>query len=254
MRERAIEKVAALFPIPLLLRARRGSSGDGWTSQLPMLSDHAAAGSAKLAAVAAIVVAGLGAGVSTQVGKRDAADRPARTAGRTLEARTVKSSTAPVSGTVAASRAASDSSVAGTRSRSGRATVGSGSIGSVGRQETTVHQGKAAPAGGSGSGSGRAVPNAVTDNAPAAPGGSAPSTPSTPSTPSAPNAEAPRLPSVQVPAVTLPQNSGEAPAPPVVVVPEATVDVQGTLDDTLSGAQQTVGDVGDAANGLLGGG
>src|SRR5829696_4673341 len=55
-RERAIEKVAALFPIPLLLRGRRGGSGDSWAAQLPLLSDHAAAGGAKLAAVAALVV------------------------------------------------------------------------------------------------------------------------------------------------------------------------------------------------------
>ena len=95
---RAIEKVASLFPIPLLLRGRRGSSGaDGWVNQLPAFSDHAAAGGAKLAAIAAIVVAGLGAGVGTQVvsdasdgraGERPAkaADRPASPAGATTPA------------------------------------------------------------------------------------------------------------------------------------------------------------------------
>ena len=57
---------------------------------------------------------------------------------------------------------------------------------------------------------------------------------------------------MQVPAVTLPQNGGEAAAP--VVLPETTVDVQQTVDDTVSGATQTVGDVGDTATGLLGGG
>src|SRR5215210_3435416 len=88
-RERAIEKVAALFPIPLLLRGRRGDSGESWTSQLPLLSDHAAAGGAKLAAVAALVVAGLGAGVSTQVGANDpAGDRPLPAAHRTVQPRT----------------------------------------------------------------------------------------------------------------------------------------------------------------------
>ena len=83
LRERAIEKVAALFPFPLLLRGRRGGSGDGWASQLPMLSDHAAAGGAKLAAVAAIVVAGLGAGVE-HPGRptRDRRGRPPGARGR----------------------------------------------------------------------------------------------------------------------------------------------------------------------------
>src|SRR5687768_4467114 len=80
LHERAMEKVAALFPIPLLLGRRRDGSGDAWSSQLPMLSDHAAAGGDKLAAVAASVVAGLGAGVGTQVVQRDdgSADRPAK--------------------------------------------------------------------------------------------------------------------------------------------------------------------------------
>src|SRR5215207_1425107 len=52
VRRRVVEKVAALFPFPLLMRGRRDGSGDGWASQLPVLSDHAAAGGAKLAAVA----------------------------------------------------------------------------------------------------------------------------------------------------------------------------------------------------------
>src|SRR5829696_2437941 len=117
-RERAIEKVAALFPIPLLLRGRRGGSGESWVSQMPLLSDHAAAGGAKLAAVAALVVAGLGAGVGTQVAQREdrAADRPARASERSAE-RTV-SRAAPVSGTVASSRSATDrASGSGSRSR-----------------------------------------------------------------------------------------------------------------------------------------
>src|SRR5215216_4833261 len=102
VRRRVVEKVAALFPFPLLLRARRDGSADSWSSQLPMMSDHAAAGGAKLAAVAALVVAGLGAGVGTQVAQREdrAADRPARASERTTE-RTVSSATAPLSGTVA---------------------------------------------------------------------------------------------------------------------------------------------------------
>src|SRR5919107_3359803 len=47
IRERAIEKVAALFPFPLLFRGRRGGAGDTLMTQLPAVSDHAAAGGAK---------------------------------------------------------------------------------------------------------------------------------------------------------------------------------------------------------------
>src|SRR5829696_10549016 len=71
LRERVAEKIAALFPFPLLLRTRRGGSGDALSGQLPVLSDHAAAGGAKLAAIAALLVAGLGAGVGTEIAQRD---------------------------------------------------------------------------------------------------------------------------------------------------------------------------------------
>src|SRR5688572_28680480 len=116
IRERAIEKVAALFPFPLLLRARKDGSGDGWSAQLPMLSDHAAAGGAKLAAVAALVVAGLGAGVGTQITQREdrAADRPARSSERTAPRPASSSVTGPISAGVAATRSASDRGVTGT--------------------------------------------------------------------------------------------------------------------------------------------
>src|SRR5215207_11643674 len=65
VRERIAEKVAALFPFPFPLRGRKGGgSGDGWVSQLPVVSDQAAAGTAKLAAAAVVLVAGLSAGVA----------------------------------------------------------------------------------------------------------------------------------------------------------------------------------------------
>src|SRR5688500_11162639 len=85
IRHRVAEKVAALFPFPFLLRGRRGggSSGAdaGWAAQLPVISDHAAAGGAKLAAAAALLVAGLGAGVSTDLGGlKPGGDAPAKLA------------------------------------------------------------------------------------------------------------------------------------------------------------------------------
>ena len=243
LRTRAAEKVAALFPFPLLLRGRRGGSGDSWSSQLPMLSDHAAAGGAKLAAVAAIVVAGLGAGVSTQVGRGGdrTADRPARAAER-MTPRAADSSTAPVSAAVAASRSASDRGSDLTSRSGGRIVSGGGRMDTVGRRQQATTPRKDASGG-----SGGALPGAVADKAPAAPGGSKPSTPSTPS---APTADAPstdvKLPTVQVPAVTVPLAGGDSTAP-AIQVPETTIDVQGTIEDVTSGATAPIEDVTDAA-------
>ena len=70
LRERAAAKVAALFPFPLLLRFRRGGGGGSrgdqtgasWVHQLPAISEQASAGGAKVAAAAALLVAGLGVG------------------------------------------------------------------------------------------------------------------------------------------------------------------------------------------------
>ncbi len=243
MRDRAIEKVAALFPIPLLLRARRGSSGDGWSSQLPVLSDHAAAGGAKLAAVAAIVVAGLGAGVSTQVGGREdrAADRPQRT-GERMTPRSAESATAHVAASVAASRSASDRGAQETVRSSAR-TQAAGGTGKPGRRQAST-QAPGSPQGGGNAGTGSPVPSAVTDKAPATPGASAPS---------APSAEAPstrlEAPSVELPAVTLPQRTVDTTAPtlPAVEVPQSLPDVQGTLDDAAAGVTAPIKNVTDAA-------
>jgi RNA polymerase sigma factor (sigma-70 family) len=79
LHRRAAGKIAALLPFPWLARFARGGrgpadeatasmAGSGWAAHLPMLSDQVGAGWGKLAAVAAVLVAGLGAGVGTQVG------------------------------------------------------------------------------------------------------------------------------------------------------------------------------------------
>jgi RNA polymerase sigma factor (sigma-70 family) len=86
-RRRVSTGAAALLPFPAFLRGRgRGAGGEaaaslasspigpGWIAQLPIVSDQLAHGWGKLAAVAAVLVAGVGAaGVGTQV----AADRGA---------------------------------------------------------------------------------------------------------------------------------------------------------------------------------
>src|SRR4051794_34162711 len=92
---RAADKVAALFPVPLLLRGRRGGSGDSWVNQLPVVSDHAAAGTAKLAAVAAVVVAGLGAGVGTRLAPSHPDQAPAARAAAAGGAQPAAPPTAP---------------------------------------------------------------------------------------------------------------------------------------------------------------
>ena len=127
LRRRAIEKVAALFPFPLLLRGRRGGSaaGEGWAGQLPLVSEQAAAGGAKLIAVAVVVVAGLGAGVGTQVitaaGDDGPAARPAKAAERAAP------QPGGGAGATASEPAGSDSSSgASERVRGGKQTQGDG--------------------------------------------------------------------------------------------------------------------------------
>ena len=90
-RTRIAEKIAGLLPLPAFLRLRRGgdeaaaTSGGGgnrWAAHLPMFADSLQSGWSKAAAgVAAILVAGAGAGVTTLAG------RQARRAGHGLPAR-----------------------------------------------------------------------------------------------------------------------------------------------------------------------
>ena len=244
LHERAMEKVAALFPLPLLLGRRRGGSGDAWTSQLPLLSDHAAAGGAKLAAVAAIVVAGLGAGVGTQVVQRDdgAADRPAKAIER-ITPRAVSSAVAPISAAVAASRSAHERGAAGdTRAATGHA---GDRIGTQTGQRTGTGTGARRDASGpadTGGGSGTpALPGEVQSSAPGTPG-----TPSAPDAPTAPQANTPRmqLPAVQLPTVTVPQGSVDTTAPslPSVDVAPTVESVTDTVQEVTSGVTQPVQD------------
>jgi RNA polymerase sigma factor (sigma-70 family) len=241
---RAAEKVAALFPIPLLVRFRREGTADGWTSQLPVVSDHAAAGGAKLAAVAALVVAGLGAGVGTQVVHRDApaADRPARVSERTSE-RSVSSAPAKVSAAAESSR---DRDRDGGRDRSSARRQG----GSSDRVATTKRrsgglaeggQGSAPAAQGGGTGA-PSSPGAVKDATSSVP--STPSSPST-STPSVPQDQAPspqlQLPQVQLPEVTIPQSGGGGGEP---ALPQ--VDLSPTVDSVGSTVQGVTDGVNEA--------
>src|SRR5215213_916997 len=72
-RTRLADKIAALLPLPAFLRLRRGGEevaaaggGDRWTTHVPMLADSLQSGWSKAAAgLAALVVAGAGAGLGT---------------------------------------------------------------------------------------------------------------------------------------------------------------------------------------------
>jgi len=243
---RAAEKVAALFPIPLLLRFRRGGTGENWSSQLPVISDHAAAGGAKLAAIAAVVLAGFGAGVGTQVAGREdrpAADRTARASERTSPA--TGSATTSLSSAVVASRAASDETSSTGRSRAGSGDRPTGARTVVSGTDSERRTATAPAQGHDTSGAGSALPQAVGDAAPDAPSTGTPSTPST---------ESPdtglQLPSSQLPAVTVPQRDVETTAPtlPSVEVDPAPVTepVSGPVEEVTSTVQEATQPVQDA--------
>src|SRR5947208_3640833 len=62
VRERVSTKIAGLLPFPFFFRIRRSGASEGWVGSLPVVSDHAGAGGTKLAALVALLIAGLGAG------------------------------------------------------------------------------------------------------------------------------------------------------------------------------------------------
>ena len=158
--KRAARKIAGLLPFPLFGRSR-GGDGPGWAAQLPMLSDQLSGGWGKLAAAAAVVVAGVGASsVGTHVaGSQPDRDRPvvqerAATAPQKAVATKAKqSASAPATGS---KRRGTESRPSNrTRARNDRRDPGTGS---------TV-SGATAPASGGGggqptSGTGGTVPSA----------------------------------------------------------------------------------------------
>ena len=252
LRQRAVEKVAALFPFPLLLRGRRdGGGGDGWASQLPVVSDHAAAGGAKLAAVAALVVAGLGAGVGTHVvpigpgSDSSSSARPAKPAIKVPATKPVHSA-APV-----VTRPSSNSERgAGRASKRSSSHVSKRSTASLG-----ASRGGAQTPAASGDGVGGTGVKAPSGGGGSVPTASVPSTGSTPSTPS--TGTAPKAPSVsvQLPAVTLGSEPTSTVDPNAAVqqvgdaVQQTTDQVAGAVDQTAGAVEQTTT---DALSGLGG--
>ena len=118
LRRRAAAKVAALFPFGLFGRPRgsgdgatgtlASSSGPGWVAHVPMVSEQLSGGWGKLAAAAAVLVAGVGAaGVGSQIvggddgsggGKRAADQRTISTQSAGAPAKTVVSGATATTG------------------------------------------------------------------------------------------------------------------------------------------------------------
>ena len=223
---RVAERVAGLLPIPGFLRSRMWAGSE----QIAPVSEPLAAGWSKAAALAAaVMVAGVGAGVAPHGGRaqdaaRNAAAKPAivTTGASQTRARPVAAGRRP-----ARTRARTTSRAAGRRSAT------------LGAPRTVTHPRVArAPRSGS---TGATRGTAPTAPAAVSPTGSAPSAPLGVSAPTAGgvDARAPSLPAVKVPGVD--------PA-----VPAKQVGSQVT--DTVSGAgeavDQTAQGVSDAASGL----
>jgi RNA polymerase sigma factor (sigma-70 family) len=259
VRTRIAEKVAALFPLPFLPRGRKGGgAGDGWASQLPVVSDQAAAGTAKLAAAAVVLVAGLGAGVDSHTAalvdpNRDrSADRAVRTSPRTAGQ---PSQTRRVAPPVQRQRDSAGEARERTdlRSRSGEARARDGGAAQPARGQTSAPSKPAAGGDGGGEGTtsvgadavtgagGGAVPQAVTDPADGAAGRTAPDRRI--------RAEIP-VPQVQLP-TERPQGGSLQPeqvVPDTVDTVESTV---GTVQQAAGGAVQGVEQSAEDATGEL---
>jgi RNA polymerase sigma factor (sigma-70 family) len=247
LRQRAVEKVAALFPFPLLLRGRRegggGGSGDSWLSQLPVMSDHAAAGGTKLAAVAALVVAGLGAGVGTHVvpvGGSDssggAVARPAKSVTKPRIAKPAHGITIPAKVTPARSGKAGAKRRSSARTRVGhevtRSLGGSGGRSGSGASSPAASGGRSGGAGGTGVNSppsGGKVPASLPDTS------SAPSTPSTGGGSGPPSIQ------IQVPSL----DPGSSAPTNTIDTGQAVQQVTGTVQETTQGVTDAVQDTTD---------
>jgi RNA polymerase sigma factor (sigma-70 family) len=278
LRRRAAAKVAALLPFPGFLRFGRDRSGDeaaasiagsasssgqAWMAQLPMISDGVGAGWAKMAAAAAVLVAGVGgAGVGPHTApdrdgaaartdrnaaaeQRPADSNPARSASGSRF--TAGASTAGVERDAQNGRTWRSRERAGTDRATTRRDAGSRGLMSA-PQAGGGKTGGTAPAAGGGGG--------TSHGAPASPGHH-PSGPSAPATiPKAPagggEADTPSTPDApEVPAVEIP-TGGDAPAEPPVEEPTEPVqppveDIPETVDGATGGADPVTGAVEGAA-------
>jgi RNA polymerase sigma factor (sigma-70 family) len=233
LRKRAAAKLAGLLPFPIFGRWRGGSgagegtstsvgssSGPGWMAQAPVLSEQLSGGWGKLAAAAAVLVAGFGAaGVGTKVvgghepaatPKREATRGGSESTGATKTPTRVSAAGAALKSTATSKRG---SQRRGAARRSARRDSGSG--GSV---PTSAGGGTAV--GNSGGGQSTA---GVTDSV---------------------------VGGASLPKVTLPAASSDPVAPAEEVVNQAADPVQPVIDETtevVGSATEPVGDAVDSA-------
>jgi RNA polymerase sigma factor (sigma-70 family) len=256
VRERIANKVAGLLPFPLLLRGRResgGSDGSGWLGQLPMMSDHASAGGAKLVAVAALLVAGVGAGVGTQVAP--GAPSKHRGAVRTLSSQPVAApASAVAAGSTAPSAPPAGASGAAAREHSGNA----GALRA--RSGSDLVRGGFTPAharrdGGAANGPGGGHAAKPGDSTATAPGSSAAGRSGTAPAPARPaptrsggGSPAVTLPAVNLPGVSAPQSTVDVPATVDGAVnsvgSDVTAPLTGAASDTVAAVGNALGDTG----------
>jgi RNA polymerase sigma factor (sigma-70 family) len=153
LRRRAAAKVAALLPFPIFGRGRGGgeaatgtlasSPGPGWMAHVPMLSEQLSGGWGKLAAAAAVLVAGVGAaGVGSQIagggdnapaaGKRAAQHGSVSTSGTSVATKRV------VAGDTATGAARRTAAQGKSKRTSTRGRGGSGSAGGTGKPASSL--------------------------------------------------------------------------------------------------------------------
>jgi RNA polymerase sigma factor (sigma-70 family) len=261
-RQRAADKVAALFPMPFFLRGRRGgsSSSESWLAQLPQISEHASAGTAKLAAAAALLVAALGAGVGPDNAPAGEGQRPGAITIEAVERHAAPAPvTAPKGASIAPVRGSDAPKKSRTEGRDGRlrATGGKKTAGRTLRAPATTKSrpsgdgpssgGGGAAVGGGGGGGGGGGQGGAPHSGPAQ-GGNTQSAPS-----SGAGGTGIALPDVDLPVA--PERATTAPIETVVEtvesVPSVTQDVTqgvtGAVDQATSGATAPVS---NALNGL----
>jgi len=234
--KRAAAKVAALLPFPIFGRGRggedaalaSGGSGPGWSAHVPLVSDQLSSGWGKLAAAAAVLVAGVGAaGVGTHVA--GSGDAPADRGGPPAQER---NATAPAgdrgvrvtqSARGSAQRAGAERKAKGSR----RSDRGGGRGGRRGTRESAGGAGTTLPtAAGSGQAGGRV--NGITGGGG---GGLGLSVPAAGQDPAAPLRE------------TV-EDVGETVQPVVDDVTDAVEEVTAPVQETVENVEDTVEDAG----------